>query len=228
MHMKVQAVAKVRNFEYDASYLDQVRLVQAEVPGYAYQDVSLRIVGKTGRKVLGRYWSPYRSAAISTRCHSKCEFAIAAAYALDLCSKILNRIEKRRYGLYVDDAQQQITYLTRSGDSVRIAYDKATTEIVQMRVSMVNGDEPYLVVVRRKQSEKAVDFCLMLNKFPCEEIPFCARTASQCSKVLIKLVNEYVSGGSREYLSYVRTLVSMGDPEAKGEILTLDEGFNEK
>lgn len=37
-----------------------------------------------------------------------------------------------------------------------------------------------------------------------------------------------MSDGSWEYASYVRALVSIGDPGAKDRVLALDENFNEK
>lgn len=37
-----------------------------------------------------------------------------------------------------------------------------------------------------------------------------------------------MSNGSQEYASYVRALVSIGDPGAKDRVLALDENFNEK
>lgn len=58
-----------------------------------------------------------------------------------------------------------------------------------MRVAMINGDEPYLVLLRRKQDAKIIDFCLIVNKTHCDEEPFDAAITSQCSEILAARIN---------------------------------------
>lgn len=94
------------NIKYDASVPDQIYLVQAEVLGYAYQGISLRVVDGNGQKTLKKYCGATRGNKNMLGNAPNGEFSIAERYAQDICSKILNQTEKMRYGLYANEVQQ--------------------------------------------------------------------------------------------------------------------------
>ena len=75
------------------------------------------MVNDDGRKMLKRYRGIPRENAdglLNKLCHgrpklsagSDHEYIIAARYASDVCSKILNQAEKQRYGLSMDTTLQ--------------------------------------------------------------------------------------------------------------------------